>query len=63
MFLFLEIFRTDLFLATHSETNCNSLLSVAVISVAVVTDVYRVESSTLAYTLASLKVVSKGPKQ
>ena len=40
-----EIFRTSLFLATHSETNCSSLLSVAVISLTVVADVYSVESS------------------
>jgi hypothetical protein len=52
MLLVLEIFRTSLFLVTHSETNCSSL-SVAVISVAVVADVYSVESS--AYTLALLK--------
>ena len=45
--LVFAIFRTNLFLATHSETNCSSLLSVAVISVAVAADVYSVESSTL----------------
>ena len=52
--------------ATHSETNCSSLLSVAVISVAVVADVYSVESSAYIDTLAFLKVKiekSKGPKQ
>ena len=50
MLLVLEIFK--LFLATHSET----LLSVAVISVAVVADVYSVESSAYIDTLALLKV-------
>ena len=39
MLLIFEIFKTNLFLATHSETNCSSLLSVAVISVAVVANV------------------------
>ena len=34
-----EIFRTNLFL--NSETNCSSLLSVAVISVTVVADMYN----------------------
>ena len=55
MLLVLEIFRTNLLLATHSETNCSSLLSVAVISVAVVADVYYVESSAYIDTLALLK--------
>ena len=55
MLLVLEIFTTNLFLATHSETNCSSLLSVAVISVAVVVDVYSVESSAYIDTLALLK--------
>ena len=41
MLLVFEIFRTNLFLAAHSETNCISL-SVAVISLAVVADVYSV---------------------
>ena len=54
--LVLEIFRANLFLATYSETNCTSLLSVAVISVAVVADVYSVESSAYIHTLALLKV-------
>ena len=54
-FLVFEIFRTNLFLATHSEADCSSLLSVAVISVAVVADVYRVESSASIDTLALLK--------
>ena len=53
MLLVLEIFRTNLFL---SETNCSSLLSVAVISVAVVANVYSVESSAYIDTLALLKV-------
>ena len=56
MLLVLEIFRANLFLATHSETNYSSLLSVAVISVAVVADVYSVESSTYIDTLALFKV-------
>jgi hypothetical protein len=51
----LEIFRANLSLATHSETNCNSLLSVAVISVAEIADVYSVESSAYIYTLALFK--------
>ena len=51
-----KIFRANLFLATHSETNCSSLLSVAVISVAVVADVYSVESSTYIETVTLLKV-------
>ena len=55
MLLVLEILRDNLFLATHSETNCSSLLSVAVISVAVVADVYGVESSTYIDTLTLLK--------
>ena len=42
MFLDYEIFRTNLFLATHSETYCSSLLSVAVILLAVVADMYSV---------------------
>ena len=48
-------FWTNLFLATHSETNCSSLLSVAVISVAVVADVYSFESSAYIDALALLK--------
>ena len=55
MLLVFLIFRTNLFLAIHSETNCSSLLSVAVISVAVVTDVCSVESSAYIDTLALLK--------
>ena len=51
MILVLEIFRTNLFLATHSETNWSSLLSVAVISVAVVADVYCVDSPAYIDTL------------
>ena len=45
MLLVLEIFRANLFLATHSETKCSYLLSVAVISLAVVADVYSFKSS------------------
>jgi hypothetical protein len=60
--------RTNLFLATHSETNCCSLLSVAVISVAVVADEYSLESSVYALLKASgmsfVKIEkSKGPRQ
>jgi hypothetical protein len=60
MILVLEIFRANIFLPTHSETNCSSLLSVSVISVAVVADVLSVESSidTLAL-LSQWHVVSK----
>ena len=43
MLLVFEIFRINLLLSTHSETNCSSL-SVAIISVAVVADVYNVAS-------------------
>ena len=50
-----EIFRTNLFLATHSETDCRSLLTVAVISLAVVADVYSVESSAYIDTHALLR--------
>jgi hypothetical protein len=39
------MFRTSLLLATHSKTDCNSLLRVSVTSLAVVGDVYMVESS------------------
>ena len=46
----------NLFLATYSETNCSSLLSVAVISATVVADVYSVESSAYIDILALLKV-------
>jgi hypothetical protein len=45
MLLVFDIFRINVFLATHSETNCSALLSVAVISLAVVADVYSVDSS------------------
>ena len=45
MLLIVEIFKTNFFLSTHSETNCSSLLSVPIISVAVVANVYSVESS------------------
>ena len=51
-----EIFRASVFLATYSGTNCSSLLSVAVISVAVVADMYSVESSAYIETLALLNV-------
>ena len=56
MLLVLEIFRAHLFLATHS--NCSSLLSVAVISVAVVADMYHVESSAYIETLAVVSGMS-----
>ena len=56
MLVVLEIFRATVFLASHSETNCSSLLSVAVISVTVVADVYSVESSAYIEALALLKV-------
>ena len=55
MFLVFEIFRTNLFLATNSETNCCFLLSVAVISLAVVADVCSVESSAYIDKLVLLK--------
>ena len=69
--MFLEIFRTNLFLATHSETNCSSLLGVAVISVTVVANVCSVEASAYIkmwlYSVSSMSLVkienSKGPKQ
>ena len=70
--LVFQIFRTNLFLATHSETSCSSLLSVAVISVAVVAGVYSVESSSYIDTLTLLKASgmllikiekSNGPRQ
>jgi hypothetical protein len=66
------IFRTNLFSATRSETNCSYLLSVAGISVTVVADVYSVESSAYIDTLVLLKASgmslvkiekSRGPKQ
>ena len=71
MLLVLEIFRVNLFLATYSEINCSSLLSVVVILVAVVADVFSVESSAYIDTMALLKhgmslvkiEKSKGPKQ
>jgi hypothetical protein len=56
MVLVFEIFRTNLFLASHSGTDCSSLLSVAVISLAVVADVYSVESSAYIDTQALLRV-------
>ena len=71
MLLVFKIF-IYLFLNIHSETNCISMLSVAVISDAVVADVYRVESSTYTDTLDLLKASgmalvkieeSKGPRQ
>ena len=55
---FFEIYRTNLFLATHSETNCSSLLSVAVTSHAVVANMYSVESSAYIDPLALLKASS-----
>ena len=57
MHLVLEIFRANLFLATHSETNCSSLLSVAVMSVAVVADVDIVESSAYIDTVSGMSLV------
>ena len=54
LFVF-EIIRAKLFIVTHFETNCSSLLSVNVISIAVVPDVYSVESSAYIDTLALLK--------
>ena len=59
MRLIVLIFRTHLFLATHSETDCSSLLSVAVISLAVVADVYSVESSAYINTQALLRARSR----
>ena len=65
-----RIFGTNLFLANHSD--CISLLSVAVISVAVVADVYSVESSAFIDTQALLRASGrslvntekmKGPRQ
>ena len=53
MLLVFEIFSTNFFLATHSETDCISL-SVAVISLAVVPDLYSVESSEYIDTQALL---------
>jgi hypothetical protein len=52
-----EIFRANLFLADRgcSETNCSSLLSVALISFGIVVDVYSVKSSAYIETLALLK--------
>ena len=47
--------RTNLFLATHSETDCSSLLSVAVISLAVVADVCSVDPSACIDTQALLR--------
>jgi hypothetical protein len=67
-----EIFRTILFLDTHSETDLSSLLSVAVISLAVVAYVYSAESSAYIDTQAlhrasgrSLVKIEKrkGPRQ
>ena len=72
MCLVLEIFRINLFYATHSETNCSTLQHLTVISVTVVADMYSVESSAYIDTLAFLKasVMSfvkiekvKGPRQ
>ena len=48
MLLDLEMFRTSLLLATHSKTDCNSLLRFSVASLDVVADMFMVESS--AYT-------------
>ena len=46
----------------HSETNCNSLFSVAVISVAVAADMYSVESSAYIDTMALLSQWHVGSK-
>ena len=51
-----EIFNANLFLATHSKTNCSSLSSVAVISVAVVADMCSGETLAHKDTVALLKV-------
>ena len=45
----------NVFIAIHSETDCSFLLSSAVTSLAVVVDVYSVESSAYIDTLALLK--------
>ena len=45
-------FGTRLLLATHSKTDCNSLLKVSVTSLAVVADVYMVESTSFMDTHA-----------
>ena len=45
MLLVLAMFRTRLLLATHSKTDCNSLLRVSVTSLSVVADTYMVDSS------------------
>ena len=69
MLLVIEIFRTNLFLAIHSETNCSSLLSDAIISVTIVADVYSVESSAYmallkASGMSLVKIEkSKGPRE
>ena len=62
LFVF-KIFRTNVFLATHSETTYSSLLSVAVISVAVVADLCSVEL--LNASVISLVKIEKsyGPRQ
>ena len=54
MLLFFEIFRTNLVFSTNSETDCNFLLNVAVISLAVVADVYGVDSSAFIDTYCRL---------
>jgi hypothetical protein len=61
MLLVLEVIRAYLFLAAHSETNCSSLWSVAVMwSVAVISvivvAVYSLESFAYIDTWALLKV-------
>ena len=58
--LVFEICRTNLFLATHSETDSSSLLSVAVISCAVIAAVYSVGSSAYIDT-HSLRTASRRP--
>ena len=72
MFLVLEMFRISLLLATHSKTDCNSLLRVSVTSLAVVIDAYLVDSSAYMDTHAlfnasgrSLVIIekSRGPRE
>jgi hypothetical protein len=61
MFLVLEILRTSLLLATHSKTDYNSLFRVAEISLAVVADAQKVESSTYSAHLGKIQTPSLFP--
>ena len=65
MLLVFEIFRTSLFLATHSETDCSSLLNSDFTRCR--NDVYSVESSAYIALLNGMSLVkieiSKGPRQ